>query len=331
MSKAVKAATPSLGDIVTHDGPRHADEVMALARAVAGSPTPVSVFFTRDPVLLGQDGPTFVDVGGVHDPARHRYDHHQGGVARADGLPYSSFGLMSPEDEKDHPLVRHIDALDNGKVEPPPAWWPAMSAEPKGDSIAWAVHEANPANLDGSPVTDCQFEERALDMINLFSLVFEWDGSIKTAAGDLAEVVEHIQDQLRVWHAEAKAAKAASAARVRALLSTASRGVLVLAQFETAALDVLAEQPADGPLYVVFPGPGGRQWMLQQVAVARGSFQGRKPLPETWAPSGKRLGQAELATVTGVPDAVFCHVGRFIAGAGSCEGALSMARLAVEA
>jgi uncharacterized UPF0160 family protein len=41
------------------------------------------------------------------------------------------------------------------------------------------------------------------------------------------------------------------------------------------------------------------------------------------------LRDAELAAVTGVPDAVFCHNARFIAAAVSFEGALTMARQAL--
>ena len=75
------------------------------------------------------------------------------------------------------------------------------------------------------------------------------------------------------------------------------------------ALDTSTE--ADNLLYVVFPGPGGRQWMVQQVAKAVGSFEGRKPLPEAWA----GLRDEAFAKATGVADGVFCHPGRFIGGA----------------
>ena len=352
--------------VVTHDGPRHADEVMALARLAAGSPAPLNITFTRDPAVLGEDGPMFVDVGGVYDPDRKRFDHHFRPVPRRDQarydaacvelaaakgeaaeaeettprlrdamaemaaseaacVPFSSFGLMSPADEKDHALVRHVDALDNGQVAPPPAWWPAMSAEPKGDSIAWAVHEANPVNLDGSPVTDAQFEARARALIALFQPLFGWDGAILDDE-DCVAAVPAIQAQLRVWHAETAEAKQASAERVRtATAAQAPSRVLVLEQFEVSALDTAAE--ADHLLYVVFPGPGGRQWMVQQVAKAAGSFEGRKPLPEAWA--GKR--DAEFAEASGVADGVFCHPGRFIGGAKTREGALALAALAVEA
>ncbi len=46
-----------------------------------------------------------------------------------------------------------------------------------------------------------------------------------------------------------------------------------------------------------------------------GEFANRKDLPEAWA--GRA--DAELAEVTGVPDARFCHAGRFMAVAGSRE------------
>ena len=311
---------------ITHDGPRHADEVMALARLAAATPTPLDIRFTRDPAVLAKDGPIFVDVGGVYDEARRRFDHHfRPTPARADGLPFSSFGLMSPADEKDHALVRHVDALDNGQVAPPPAWWPAMSSEPKGESIAWAVHEANVTNLDGSPVTDEQFEERARALIALFQPLFGWDGAI-LGDEDCAAAVPAIQAQLRVWHAETAEAKKASAERVRtATAAQAPSRVLVLEQFEVAALDTATE--AEHLLYVVFPGPGGRQWMVQQVAKAAGSFEGRKPLPEAWA----GLRDTAFAEASGVADGVFCHPGRFIGGAKTREGAAALAFLAVEA
>ena len=65
--------------------------------------------------------------------------------------------------------------------------------------------------------------------------------------------------------------------------------------------------------------------MLHTVPASADSFLARKDLPASWA----GLNGAELAAITGVPDAMFCHNGRFIAAAGSFEGALQMARLAL--
>jgi uncharacterized UPF0160 family protein len=57
------------------------------------------------------------------------------------------------------------------------------------------------------------------------------------------------------------------------------------------------------------------------------TFEARKDLPAAWA----GLRDAELAAVTGVPDAVFCHNNLFIAAARSFEGILKMAQQALEA
>jgi len=56
-------------------------------------------------------------------------------------------------------------------------------------------------------------------------------------------------------------------------------------------------------------------------------FGSRKELPEPW----RGLNGAELAEVTGVPDAVFCHKAGFIAAAETREGALEMLRQALAA
>ena len=77
--------------------------------------------------------------------------------------------------------------------------------------------------------------------------------------------------------------------------------------------------------FLVFPQAG--DWLVQAVPVAGQPFSQRLPLPAAWA----GLRGADLAALTGVGDAVFCHNGRFIGGAGSREGAIALARLALAA
>jgi uncharacterized UPF0160 family protein len=55
-------------------------------------------------------------------------------------------------------------------------------------------------------------------------------------------------------------------------------------------------------------------------------FKNRKDLPQAWA--GKV--NEELQKITGVADATFCHNARFTCGAGSKEGALALAKLALD-
>jgi uncharacterized UPF0160 family protein len=75
-------------------------------------------------------------------------------------------------------------------------------------------------------------------------------------------------------------------------------------------------------LFVIYPKKDG--YAMQTVR--KEDRQDKKKLPEAWA--GKR--DEELGAVTGVKDAVFCHTGRFIAVAGSLQGIIKMARLAID-
>jgi uncharacterized UPF0160 family protein len=75
-------------------------------------------------------------------------------------------------------------------------------------------------------------------------------------------------------------------------------------------------------LFVAYPKKDG--YAMQTVR--KEDRQDKKKLPEAWA--GKR--DEELGAVTGVKDAVFCHTGRFIAVAGSLQGIMKMARLAID-
>lgn len=83
--------------IVTHDGKFHSDEVIAmwLLRWIYRNHV---IIRTRDPDII-QHANIVVDVGGVHDPDRDRFDHHQstfnltfpgGGTS----IPLSSAGLV---------------------------------------------------------------------------------------------------------------------------------------------------------------------------------------------------------------------------------------------
>ncbi len=81
---------------------------------------------------------------------------------------------------------------------------------------------------------------------------------------------------------------------------------------------------APDALYVVVPKSSG--WGVQAVPAVLGQFANRKDLPEGWA----GLEGEALQEVTGVSDAVFCHSGRFLAVAGSRDGAMALARLALQ-
>ena len=98
-------------------------------------------------------------------------------------------------------------------------------------------------------------------------------------------------------------------------------------------LELDRKLPWEGPvhahglpvLYAVYPVPDGN-WMVDAMPPEPGSFAQRLPLPEAWA----GLRDADIAAACGVPDAVFVHARRFVGAARSREGAMAMARRAIE-
>jgi uncharacterized UPF0160 family protein len=79
-------------------------------------------------------------------------------------------------------------------------------------------------------------------------------------------------------------------------------------------------------LFVLGYNSAEQRHMLHTVPANPDNFDARCDLPAAWA----GLRGTELAAVTGVPDAGFCHNKRFIASAESFEGALALARLALQ-
>lgn len=79
------------------------------------------------------------------------------------------------------------------------------------------------------------------------------------------------------------------------------------------------------PLFVVAPKEDGT-WFVTGIKDDENSFIWRKYFPKTWA--GKR--DNDLENASGISGAVFCHRGRFIAVNKTKEGAIEMAKKALE-
>jgi len=79
-------------------------------------------------------------------------------------------------------------------------------------------------------------------------------------------------------------------------------------------------------LFVVYTDQNG-MWRVQCVPVRPSSFENRLGLMESW----RGVRDAELEGVSGVEGATFVHMGGFIGGNKTKEGALKMARLTIEA
>ncbi|CAA9480370.1 MAG: hypothetical protein AVDCRST_MAG38-1980 [uncultured Solirubrobacteraceae bacterium] len=288
----------------THDGTFHADEAFAVA-ALRLAHGPVEIIRTRDRERLAACD-VRVDVGLRDDPAAGDFDHHQKGGAgeRPNGIRYASFGLV----------------------------WRAIGKRVCGDAAAAArVDEVLVQGVDahdtGQTLTRSLID--GIQPMTLSGVVAamnpRWDEQLP-AGGEDARFAAAVD--LAAGVLEREVAGAAAQARATQLVSDAIARAADPRLIELdAALPwrdaVVGSAPA--ALFVIYPKSSG--WGLQAVPREPGSFANRLDLPSAWA---GRSG-AELAEVTGVQDAVFCHTGRFIAVAESREGIAALARQALDA
>ena len=303
--------------IATHNGSFHADDVFGVAVLMLLHPH-AELVRTRDAQVIA-DADFAVDVGGEWDAARGRFDHHQRGFsgARPNGVVYASAGLVwaafgaeladrllgpgvadpalaqAMATDLDIELVQHLDRADTGASHGAPGLF-GLSALLSQFNTTW-----------DNPAAAGKGGEAAL-------------AGFRRALAVTTQFIQASLDQLRARHQGAQLVRNAD----RVLDGV----VLVMPRSGLPWSDVVCVEMPE-VLFVVYPDSSDTQYQLHVVVVEPNSFVARKDLPRTWA----GLRNAELAAVCGVEDAVFCHNGRFIAGAGSLQGALRMAQLAVAA
>ncbi|WP_377703154.1 MYG1 family protein [Pseudoduganella sp. UC29_71] len=308
--------------IVTHSGKFHADDAWAVAV--------LNVLFPGCEIVRTRDAATIeaadfaIDVGGIWDPAAGRFDHHQKGFsgARASGVPYASAGLVWREygarcvsalaaahtgqqlaDSEareiaygiDADIVQYLDLSDVG----------AAKSAPGGYGLSAVVSGFNPNWLDeqrlgyGAAADAYRLEQfrRAMELLTDILV-----NSVKYRVAAMLAVAQVRQGEVL------------EDGKVLFLKNSALPWTQVVRKEMPKVLFVISHSVAE------------QRYVLHTVPVSPESFKARADLPASWA----GLRDAELAAVTGVPDAGFCHNGRFIAAVKSYEGARTMARLALQ-
>lgn len=274
--------------IATHNGPFHADDVMAVALLRTFWRADAAVVRSRDPqVLDGADA--VVDVGGIFDPEARRFDHHQ---ASYEG-PRSSAGMvldwLEAQGAVDTTLaaslrkgcVDYVDAVDNGRTAP-------------DASVPCFARMVDALNQPASSLEE-------------FDAAFEGASRI---AGTL----------LAGWLAEhekvAQARRTVDSAMKDAV--AAGRNVLFFDAYVSWKKPYFELGGETHPTeFVLFPGTDG-SWRIVAIPPELGAFEQKRSLPEAWA----GLTDEDLEAVTGIPGSVFCHKNRFIAVFQTREGAL---------
>lgn len=310
--------------LVTHGGRFHCDEVFAyavlrLALGLSARGEDHRLVRTRDPGLIAS-GDIVWDVGTVFDPDIGRFDHHQRGAPlRPDGTPYSAAGLVWQVYG-----ARAVSAILAGSGKDSAAELSAAIAADLDESVLRRIDEIDNGVSGQVTVVD--------DPLGLGRLIGDfnppWDSPAASGpkAGDAAflEATDLAENCLRRRVDSVRARIEAAAIVLAAHAAGDDPRILVLDRGMPWKNAVFAH---DLPvLYTVSPAANGN-WMIDAAPPEPGSFAQRLPLPEAWA----GLEGAALAALSGVADAVFVHLRRFVGAARTREGAIAMARRALRA
>jgi uncharacterized UPF0160 family protein len=288
--------------LVTHDDRFHADDVFTMAtfRILLGDKI-TEVVRTRDEAII-RDADIVFDVGNIYDPETGRFDHHQveGAGARANGIPYASFGIVwkkygahicgsqAAADLVDEKLVLPIDASDNG----------------------FGLYDYR---LDG-------VREYVMDTVcGSFGSTWKEEDNFDDAFFEVVDFAE------RIVRREIKIAqdKVEAIPLVEAAYDTAEDKRIIVMDGPYPWKSVLEKH--DEVLFAISPSKDGTKWRVNAMQSA--TFVNRKDFPREWA----GLRDLELRAVSGVSDATFCHRKLFLAVAESREGAILLAKKATQA
>ncbi len=278
--------------VATHNGPFHADDVMAYALIRTFYDAEACIVRTRDPDRI--DGADIViDVGGVYDPSLQRFDHHQAAYTG----PLSSAGMvlewLTDRGQIEPALAKrlrtrlmdYVDAVDNGRVAP-------IQGVPCYPSLVDALNQ---------PASTLDEFDSAFLVAN--EMAFAWLAGLKS---------EH--DQIRA--AEIRIPQAMAEA------VEAGRNVIILEEYLTWKAAYFANGGATHPTeFTLFPGSDD-SWKVVAIPPKFGDFAQKRSLPEAWG----GLSDEELEAATGVPGSVFCHKNLFIAVFQTREAAITALR-----
>ncbi len=309
--------------IVTHNGKFHADDAWAVAVLHILFPD-AAIVRTREPATI-EAADFVVDVGGIWDPAAGRFDHHQKGFdgARPSGVPYASAGLVWREfgarcvahlaathaghglDQDmaqqmahaiDADIVQYLDLSDVGAAKNAPGGY-GMSAVVSGFNPNWMDEQRLGYGAQADAYRLAQFR-KAMEFLTEVIV-----NSVKYRVGAILALAQVRQAQVL------------------------ENGRLLFLKNAALPWSSVVRKEMPKVLFVLSHSLSEDRYMLHTVPATTDTFDARADLPESWA----GLRDADLAAVTGVPDAKFCHNGRFIAAAKSYEGAHAMALQALQA
>jgi uncharacterized UPF0160 family protein len=297
--------------LITHSGSFHSDDVMACAILqyyFESKGNRTKVIRTRDEKIIAT-GDVVFDVGLVHDESHNRFDHHQTGGAgqRENGIPYSSVGLVwnkfGPEicapfpsliEKIDRELIQSIDANDTGcdtcERNTEPYQLP-LSAIFMVQNASWKEQET---------LSDSEVDERFMIAMNLAKDFFTRYLQTSKDNIEASEKIKKVYDD------------------------AIDKRVLVFEQNFTRIVFIANLVNFPEPLIHIYPDRSGT-WSIETVPISFGSFEKKIDFPESWA----GLRADELQKISGIPELLFCHYGRFLCKTTTREAALKVAEYTI--
>ncbi|PRP88546.1 UPF0160 protein MYG1, mitochondrial-like [Planoprotostelium fungivorum] len=313
--------------IGTHDGTFHCDEALACFMLKQTAEFRDSeVTRSRDPKVLDEQD-IVVDVGGVYDATKLRFDHHQIGFDHtldgyktklsSAGLVYKHYGreiiknLTGKDDEKTINIifdkvykyfVEEIDGVDNGvnqyETENPAKYRVTTT-------LGARVASLNPDWNDASPNPNASF-------VKAMNLTGE-------------EFTEKVNYFANSWFPAREIVESAFDKREQV---DPSGEIIVLEKhcpWKSHLYDLEKEKNLEGVIKFALFGDQNGSWRVQAISKTESSFSNRVDL--LW----KGMRDKELSEASGIENGVFVHISGFIGGNKTKEGALEMARKSLAA
>jgi len=290
--------------LITHNGSFHTDDVFACAALclmLEKNGEKFEVIRTRDEEII-KNGDYVFDLGNIYDEKTNRFDHHQTGGAgkRKNGIEYSSFGLVWKKFGREICESQKVaDLIDKKLVAP-------IDAFDNGIDLIENKHEISPYFIQHL----------------FFSMLPTWKEENLTKEEMFLKSVEIAKVVLAREIIQAKDEVLAEEIVTTIYKNTQDKKIIVLDK--NYPYEYILNNFKE-PLFVIYPRKTDDSWKVETIREDPKTFNNKKNFPKSWA----GLRDEELQKISGVPDAIFCHRGLFLATAKSKEGAVKLAQVAL--
>ncbi len=283
--------------IITHSGSFHTDDVFAVATLqLHFGIENVEVIRTRDEAIIAS-GDIVVDVGGVYDAEKQRFDHHQNGApVRDNGIPYAAFGL----------IWKHYGEQVAGSSEAAADIERRFVLPIDANDVGVSLYDLNEKNI--SPIT-------LQDLMSLWRPIW---GSVDEADIGFTEACNFARDTILRAILQTKGDIAQKQYVESVYTATTDKTILVFDK--PVSTFYLIDYPEVS--VAVYPSEEGDRWSAAMVRKNHDSYETRVKFPAEWG----GLRDDELSKASGVSDAVFCHKAGFLFVAKNKEGVLEAVR-----